>query len=96
MRIALDCVSFSCMSCHSCNVKIIFQSSQCAFDWYCHSVALYVCDLDIDAFLYLFYGNESVYQIQCVSVYLIASALHNRRLAKWRQLHGVDVGYIQS
>ena len=52
-------------------------------------MALYVCDLDIDAFLYLFYGNESVYQIQCVSVYLIASALHNSRLAKWRQLHGL-------
>ena len=31
----------------------------------------------------------SDHQIQCVSVDLIASGLHNSRLAKWRQLHGL-------
>ena len=48
--------------------------------------------IDIDAF----YRNESVDQIDFESaVDLIESCLHNSGLAKWRNLRGVDVDYIQ-
>ena len=50
----------------------------------------FACDPDIDAFFTFLWQRDCLSdQIQFVSVYLIASGLHNSRPAKWRQLHGL-------
>ena len=48
------------------------------------------CDPDIGAFFTFLWRRKCLTDhIQFVSVYLIASGLHNSRPAKWRQLHGL-------
>ena len=48
------------------------------------------CDPDIDAFFTFLWRRKCLSDhIQFVSVYLIASGLHNSRPAKWGQLHGL-------
>ena len=50
----------------------------------------FACDPDIDAFFTFLWRRDCLSdQIQFVSVYLIASGLHNSRPAKWGQLHGL-------
>ena len=50
----------------------------------------FTCDPDIDAFFTFLWRRDCLSdQIQFVSVYLIASGLHNSRPAKWGQLHGL-------
>ena len=52
----------------------------------------HIDNIDIDAFNH----DESVDQIDFESaVDLIEPCLHNSGLAKWRNLRGVDVDYIQ-
>ena len=50
----------------------------------------FACDPDIDAFFTFLWRRKCLSDhIQFVSVYLIASGLHNSRPAKWGQLHGL-------
>ena len=82
----MNCVDLRELSFTNCAKKVCSRVAREKLLWDC----TFACDPDIDAFFTFLWRRDCLSdQIQFVSVYLIASGLHNSRPAKWGQLHGL-------